>query len=390
LCREAPKSSNGPTAGKGSVHDAGSTPEPVLDPNAPLVMLLVDTSGSMSDMPGCACASPTDCANCTPDCSSGEQNRWFTLVAALTGSYSGFACEAVSRTAENGAYDQPYLIPNYVLAPSASQRGDGLIDAFGARIQFGLATFDAQYTYRGSSDLLAPTDFDFSKSEGMDGMFSYAGGTQSGPRQRPDGTTVGLSFYPGCTVPFYVDSGIRSASATDGALTVPSRDLSPSLRSQQLWDQLRRARLYGGTPIAAALDDLYFFFTEDPAGLAMPSIRKRHVVLITDGVSDRDFRDLRCECNGGAECVVGLNRLTCPYPTAADAAAHLRCGFDAAACAGPIDAVHIIGLSIASDTNQADLDAVAAAGGTTHARFANDQPELRSALRAVFEEILKQ
>jgi hypothetical protein len=245
LCREAPTSTNGPTAGTGNAQDAGSMLVPALDPNAPLVMLLLDTSGSLSDMPGCSCASSTDCTNCTPDCASGEQNRWFTLLAALGGSYSNFACEALERTALNGAtYDENYPIPNYVLAPTSSQRGDGLIDAFGPRIQFGLATFDSESTYRGASDLLTQADFDFERSEAVDGMFSYPGGVRAGPRQRPDGTAVGRVVYPGFTVPFYVDRGIRSASATDGALLVTSRDAPPSIRSQQLRDHLRGARPY--------------------------------------------------------------------------------------------------------------------------------------------------
>src|SRR5262245_20294604 len=35
----------------------------------PLVMLVVDSSGSMEDLPACQCASATDCSECVPDCS---------------------------------------------------------------------------------------------------------------------------------------------------------------------------------------------------------------------------------------------------------------------------------------------------------------------------------
>jgi hypothetical protein len=390
LCREAPKVSTGSNAGTGATQDGGPTSEPMLDPNAPVVMLLVDTSGSLSDMPGCSCTSETDCTNCTPDCGSNEQNRWFTVLAALGGSYASFGCQTLERTADNGAtYDEGYTVPNYVLAPAATQRGDGLIDGFGTRIQFGLATFDAESTYRGATDLLARMDFDFAQSGGVNGMFSYAGGTQDAPRQRPDGTTVGRAFYPGCEFPLFVDTGIRSASATEGALVLPGRDLSPSVRSQQLRDQVRRARPYGGTPTAAALDDLYFFFTEDPSGVALPSTQKRHVVLITDGRPDRDMRDLGCACTGDA-CGVAPNQLSCPYPTAAEAALHLHCGFGTAACAGPIEALHVVGLSVSDTVDRAELDSIAASGGSGQARFASDQPELRAALRSVFEAILKQ
>jgi hypothetical protein len=280
-----------------------------------------------------------------------------------------------------------YTIPNYALARSASQRDDGLIEAFGARIQFGLATFDIEYTYRGAPDIIARMDFDFARSEGVDGLFSYAGGTQNAPRQRLDGTTVGRAFFPGCTFPLFIDTGIRSAGAPEGALLLPSREDSPSIRSQQLREQLRRARPFGGTPTDAALDDLYFYFTEDPAGPGTSPSRKRHVVLITDGRPDSAFRALGCACKTEEECGGDPSQMSCPYPTATEAALHLRCGFDASACAGPIDALHVVGLSVVEDY-KSELDAIAAAGGADRARYANSQPELRAALREVFEDIL--
>ncbi|HET6340545.1 MAG TPA: hypothetical protein VFG30_45360 [Polyangiales bacterium] len=393
LCREEPQVSGGPNAGTGGAVDAGP-PTPTgdpLDPNAPLVMLLIDTSGSLSDMPGCTCASPTDCTNCEPDCAGGDQNRWFTMLAALTGSYADFGCQSVPRTSDNGAtYDEGYSLPNYVLSSSTSQRGDGLIDAFGPRIQFGLSTFDSEYTYKGGTDLLTRGDFDFAKSEDFFGMFSYAGGDSITPRLRPDGSEIGRAFYPGCQFPFYVDSGIRSASATEGALVLQSASESAGVRSQQLRTQLRSARPYGGTPIAAALDDLYFFFTEDPIGTSIASTRKRHIVLLTDGAPDPDFRDLGCACSSADGCGVAPNQLSCPYPLADDAARHLRCGFGETDCSGPVTALHVVALGVSDTDARAKLDATAAAGGTERARYATDQPELRTALRQVFEQILAQ
>jgi hypothetical protein len=354
-------------------------------------MLLIDTSGSLSDMPGCTCTSPADCTNCAPDCAGGDQNRWFTMLAALTGSYANFGCQSVPRTLENGAtYDESYSIPNYVLSSSTSQRGDGLIDAFGPRIQFGLATFDGETTYKGGSDLTTRGEFDFAKSQAVFGMFSYAGGAPGTARLRPDGSEVGRVFYPGCQEPYYVDTGIRSASATEGALVLQSVSESPSARSQQLRTQLRSVRPYSGTPIAAALDDLYFFFTEDPIGTSIASTRKRHIVLLTDGAPDPDFRDLRCDCTGADGCGVATTQLSCPYPIAEDAARHLRCGFGEADCSGPITALHVVALAVADPEARAKLDATAAAGGSDRARFATDQPELRTALREVFEQILAQ
>jgi hypothetical protein len=392
LCREEQVVSNGPSAGTGGAVDAGSSAptDGPLAPNAPLVMLLIDTSGSLADMPGCVCSSETDCSNCVPDCAAAQQNRWFTMLAALTGSYDNFGCQSQPRSAENGAtYDESYPVPNYVLSATTAQRGDGLLDAFGARIQFGLSTFDSEYGYKGGSDLVERNVFDFAKSQDVFGMFSYPADEPTTPRLRPDGSEVGRAFYPGCKAPFYVDSGIRSASATEGALVLQNLEDPASVRSQQLQSQLRSTRPYGGTPIAAALDDLYFFFTQDPAATSIASTRKRHIVLLTDGTPDPDFRDLRCDCRNIEDCGVDPSLLSCPYPTAPEAAKHLHCGFGTD-CSGPITALHVVGLSITDVDARAALDATAAAGGTARAVYAKDQPELRTALRAVFESILAQ
>ncbi len=152
------------------------------------------------------------------------------------------------------------------------------------------------------------------------------------PRQRPDGTTVGRVFYPGCVEDVFVDTGIRSATATEGALTLPSLDLAPSVRSQ---------RLQG-----------------------------------------------RCDCSTQSECNgEDPRRMSCPYPTAAEAARHLRCGFDSATCAGPLDMLHVVALST-PEAAHSELDRLAAQGGSTSAKFVETQAQLRDALRAVFDAAL--
>ncbi|HKP57363.1 MAG TPA: hypothetical protein VJV78_11615 [Polyangiales bacterium] len=378
-CCEARRYLNDPACSEEPEPEAGpSEPAP-----APVVMLLIDTSGSMSQLPECEC-SDFSCSNCFPNCSAGEQNRWFTVLASLTGSYQNFGCQELSRTAANGAtYDEGYSMPLYRLATTTTQNPDGLLDEFAQRIQFGLATFDGEYTYRGGTDLIPLSSFDFSLGQGMPGLFSYGGASPAGPRFRPDGSEIGRVFYPGCFEPYYVDSGIRSVLATDGALSLPAANAPAVLRAQ-----LAQTRPYAGTPIAASLDDLYSFFASDPSA-SVAAGRKRHVVLVTDGSPDNDFRELGCDCAAWGTCDPWTDpaQVSCPYPSAPDAARHLICGFDPSACSGVVDAVHVVGLSVSDVAARANLDAIAADGGTGNARFASNQAELRAALRAVFESV---
>ena len=74
--------------------------EPDVRDIPPFVMVVVDSSGSMEDLPACTCRTPTDCTNCAPDCSltntfneppkdvSGHElkkNKWAVTLEALTG-----------------------------------------------------------------------------------------------------------------------------------------------------------------------------------------------------------------------------------------------------------------------------------------------------------------
>ena len=134
----------------------------------PLVMLVVDTSGSMERLAGCACESPS-CMECLPDCTQGQRNRWALLLESLTGTYQSFGCETLERTEENGmTFDVGYYLPYH--RPSGTQRDDGLLDTYATRARFGLATFDGMDTWVGASPLVDADAFDFERSDGEDGM----------------------------------------------------------------------------------------------------------------------------------------------------------------------------------------------------------------------------
>ena len=350
----------------------------------PEVLLLADNSGSMSWRPNCECASLT-CEECLPDCSRGQHNRWHALVATLSGSFENFSCEARERTNANGAtYDIDYPRPFYQLGDDVAQYADGVLDRYASRMNFGLATFDATRTYTGSADLVPLASFDSARSAGPTGQHSYAGGAPAALRARPDGSLVGKLYYPGAAEDYFIDSGIMSASAPEGGLIMPG---ASSLTSERIRESLLAVRPFGGTPTASALDDLYFAYEQAGARKAA-----QYVVLITDGYPDDDFMlypNPGCDCARTGTCPPEEDpgRMSCPYPAVEAAAQHLRCGFDASACDGPVRQLIVGGLRIDDAVARERLDALAAAGGGV-AIYADQEAELTPALDEAMDRIL--
>ena len=84
-----------------------------------------------------------------------------------------------------------------------SQNNNGILDLNVSGIRFGLMTFDGISAY-GRDVQVEEDDWDDPRSRGIDGLWSYGG------RQE--------FRYPGCPNPYYMDTGARSSSATEGAL----------------------------------------------------------------------------------------------------------------------------------------------------------------------------
>jgi hypothetical protein len=328
------------------------------------------------------------------------------LLGAVTGSFVDYSCERLERTAENGAtYDVGYYLPFHRIGGGTRQRDDGVLGLYGSRLRFGLATFDTMETYLGANPLVHARSFDLATSSGVEGMFSYGGSADSRTeRVRLDGNIAGRFYYPSGAEDYFIDTGVRAPDAAEGGLrllaTLDPRD--DSMRA--LKRELLETRPYGGTPSAAALDDLYYYFDGDEHGLPRaktPSAQGRYVVLVTDGYPDNDYRSYGCDCKAEGNCPDGEDpdRMICPYPTMTETARRLRCGFTDGQCdEGPIDAVYVVGLEIpeheqaigngTTDATRVVLNEAAAAGGTTEARFATDQVTLRDELRKIMDEIL--
>jgi hypothetical protein len=334
---------------------------------SPLFMLVVDTSGSMERMPGCECTTAS-CAECFPDCSaaSPDKNRWTQVLEALTGSYEDFECEALERTDDFATYDLGYPIPHF--EPSGSQQNDGVLDELASSVRFGVATFDAVGTY-GVEAQVPLAELDFAMSGSAAGMWSYP--------ETDEATSSGRYSYPGTPQEHFMDTGIRSAQADDGALIVAVDPETAEARAADMQRTLLSARPYGSTPTAAALDDLYWLFAEDPEldDERADPLRERHVVLISDGRPDDDYRNVGCEDES----------FSCPYPLAEQAARALRCGDSEDCDEGVVTKVHVIAFSPEDDAREV-LDAIASAGGTNEAVAVEDSAGLKAALSEIIDD----
>jgi type IV pilus assembly protein PilY1 len=357
--------------------------DPDLREILPYLMLVIDTSGSMERLPACTCESPS-CEECLPKCHlpnvdgqppteppndpDGRQlkkNRWATTLEALTGTFNDFQCEMLPRTTANGAtFDLNYFTPHhqpwdcttadtacpFSSVPATYQNGNGILDQYATRVRFGLMTFDGWDTYVGAIENPMPaSNFDIPRSNSVHGLWSYGG-----PKR---------INYPGCAFDYMMDTGARSAIAAEGALIsmnscqgggtpggsetcaswCSSCDGNQTNINIDIQEALLGARPYGGTPIAASLDDLYYHLKNDVSD-AFGGCRNRFALLVTDGQPDADYYDLGCDCKnqgdqmdpyrccpGGTPCDPDDSRYHpdlkwCPYPRSEAAARDLVLG----------------------------------------------------------------
>jgi hypothetical protein len=361
----------------------------------PLVMIVLDTSASMERKAGCECTSAS-CIECWPACGAegSEKNRWTQMLEALTGTFEAFSCEAKARDNEE-AYDFGASVPYH--QPIGAQRSDGLARMYADRMRFGVATFDGIGSHDRDANQLAADEFSFSKSAGQDGLWSYPAVESIDELEvGPHGFQAGLYRYPGCPHPYLMNTGIRSRDAESGALTIAERRGADEAAVARIEQTLRAVRPFGTSPIAAALDDVRWLFEKDPALASerMHTEREHHLVLITDGRPDDDYRTLGCGCfddGNGDDCGDSFfevpAEMTCPYPSPSQAARQLRCGVSQECERGAFDSLHIIGWDAGSDSDTAQLiEAMAVAGGGT-SRIVEDGAELRSTLAAVLDSI---
>ncbi len=333
--------------------------EPDIRNIRPVVILLVDTSGSTErtsdgDLPMCSGSSS----------GTNERNRWTTMLEALTGTWSDseFYCTSVPRTSASFSSepDYNYFLPYHEPPIGLAQQNDGALDVYMDRVKFGLMTMDSVYTFTDSHPLLVPqTIFTARASDnvGALGGYSYGGA-------RP-------LTYPGCETTFMVDTGARNANAARGALiSVGTETDDHRMVNLLIQNQLLAVRPFGGTTTAALLHDAreYLSSHSDITSDPFATCRDRFVVLVTDGPPDEDFRDARFNCDAADGC---------PYDLASTIAGDMcRYGGASTGCTGAVDGVFVVAYDVADSGATAELDAIADLGGTGAALAATTREEL--------------
>ncbi|HEY6726925.1 MAG TPA: hypothetical protein VI197_22990 [Polyangiaceae bacterium] len=389
-------------------HDLAAAQE--LSVPQPNVMLLVDTSGSMeyetssSDFPTC---DPT-----SSDPGDNERSRWIGLVEVLSGTITDYRCQSMDRRSSafrneyeidnadpaDFQYQNPYHRPlsgtcaigpgtlntsnaflwsepqchpydnlNGACAATACesfrQSGDGIIDAYGSGVRFGLMTFDTLISEKRGYSGTSPQF-----SAGVEGAWSYYVGSPA----------EGKPANCAATSPYEVGGRNAAAPPWEGRMVAfgdPSPELSDhAARNAQIEKILLTTRPYGATPVAGLLSDALAFFTEDDSADPLNNslkfgpkddpyvaggCRTQHVILLTDGEPNLDLRPY-CTEDPGDGGIPG----ECPYSETHEIAAELYEN-------GVI--VHVIGFAldevqIGGDTvncSEVDTEVLLGADGTS-------------------------
>ncbi|MBX3248948.1 MAG: hypothetical protein KF901_17355 [Myxococcales bacterium] len=369
----------------------------------PIVMLLVDSSGSMERRGDCVCTTAS-CSECLPSCgASSQRNRWATVLEALTGSWDGFQCLQEDRRHSSyaGQPDYRYFIPHIlhpgetrliggtVFAPTITQRADGILDSYADRVKFGLMTFDGVSTRRDDSMLVPERIFNvptyLSDSAGAMGGFSYG-------EPRPFG-------FPGCGEPYMIDNGAQS-DAPGGTLVSVGSDLADfDLINARIQDTLLRTRPFGPTPISGMLADFEYYLNHHPdvaristpggAGDAFQQCRPRYAILLSDGYPNADMRGAPYNCDAATPDAF------CPYDRPSETAARLCAAGAGGECDGQIGGLFVVGFAVDDPQAVGELNTIAEAGGTCASPGGNcaflvgsggdETARLREALSAILD-----
>ena len=375
-------------AGVSTLPQSASADAPDIRSVRPVVMLAVDTSGSMERRADCRCTTVA-CTECLPMCRRGsyQRNRWSMVLEALTGSFRTYTCTSTQRRDAffRGQYDQGYYLPHIDLPLSAAnQQNNGILDTYRDRIKFGLMTFDAIGTLTSRPPLVRASEY--RGRSFLDDTFTAEGGFSYGEQR--DFT------FRGCDTTYMLDNGARRAGVHGGALiSVGSessyRDINANIQTTLLKEDEDTGqdllRPHGATPIAGMLDDLRYYLSNNPdvrrvrggEGDRYYSCRKRYGILLTDGMPNADMRGAPYHCDAPG--------FRCPYQTPEDIATAL-CGFSSrtSSCTGTLDGLFVVGFNIGGDA-VTRLNALARAGGTTRAYFANDREGLSRRLGEVLD-----
>jgi type IV pilus assembly protein PilY1 len=275
----------------------------------PIIMLLVDTSGSMERL-----TDDTDLPVCSnsPTADADQKNRWAVTLEALTGTFNSFACREIDRsTLATSEMDYGYYLPHFDITTAANQSTDGLLDTYLHKVKFGLMTFDGVGTTLNGETLVPWTTYTSSvfqvDANGAQGMYSYGEDRQ-------------LSF-PNCPQVYGLNAGARRAGGPGGLISAGVDGASVATTNASIQTALKVMRPFGSTPLAAMFSDLkeYFEDNSDVNNTGDPyfQCRGRYAVLLTDSAGDANdlFRDSRFNCASTAHSTCAGGQCQCPYDT---------------------------------------------------------------------------
>ncbi|MFT5432781.1 MAG: hypothetical protein ACI9OJ_003484, partial [Myxococcota bacterium] len=305
----------------------------------PIVMLILDTSGSMSytqtELSTPICARDVDVPTGDDPADSRDPSvpysfsRDMIAKEVLTGTFKDFWCR--ERIRPDGRFDAGYPIPWFTPEFSA-QTNDGIIDTNRESVKFGVMTFDTV--------LSSATD--------------QVGGWSIGPDAQ---SVSGIGI---------TNLGVMNDAAILGRLVLPPpQDDFNSIvtNNANAQNELLAAVPFGGTPIAPALADTAWLLQHADEFIQKTAIndgdpyrtcRPKHILLITDGRPN-------------------LGEDTLGYRSSVGAAEALfKNGYK----------VHVVGFNLAGSATTI-VDDIAAAGGTEQAKIASSPDQLSAALTAI-------
>lgn len=270
----------------------------------PVVMLAIDTSGSMQfsgERP-----ERDDKASPQLKCALGstERSREVVVKEVLTGTFNGYSLTQNAAN-PNGAIVSECAGGGQYTASKTSQNSDGLLDTYAERLRFAFSTFDntetfknqsGDYSYPGTTNPVA-TDGYFYNPSGS----SITGCTSCGTCGCPSGGATCLTFPAGAGGNAFTRSycagnvGIKSlagAPCSGNGCLLSAGAVGSSLATQNatIQSQILAIVSSGGTPIAGMLKDLRYWFDNHPDvkvdanSSNFLKCRKNYVLLVTDGV----------------------------------------------------------------------------------------------------------
>ena len=396
--------------GISAMGSAARADEPDVRNVRPNVMLLIDTSSSMTNALGAGSGSIAGrISNCG---AAPERDRWTSLVEVLTGDFATFNCRWVPRSTFAGEPDATdpsrYYVEPLAQIPATGvwahpdgvswgQVNNGVLDQYSERVRFGLMMYDNVYglpNIPGNPASLTQLHTRELTAARMPAWLGAAGDYSYG-RDRP------MSFAACLGDPYIVNAGVRSAAAGSTGMVSfgvddPSNAGALLANNNLIQARLMNMRPYGASPAAALFDDYEYYLNNHP-DVARPgtpgaldpyaACRDQYAIFVGDGQFTDPYRGDRIRCDAP-----GPDNI-CPYDRPHEIVQRMCGGLRAdGSCSDPrfrglFSVFYEPGATGSAAVSQARnaMNLLAVAGATGRAYAANDTASLRGAISAALD-----